>query len=232
MDGLEWQIARENLFKRLFEGTPTEQQEALLTINRFETAKSLRITANFIGTMMMPLNGEDLLAQKVLSYLGRVIPKGLAKVSGRIVRFFGKSVDYTPNVWYRALNNANVAQLNSKSGLMAKNINANETPLNHVLKGSDANFSSQFISITNDRKFAENWAKRNGTEVVEIDLNKVTMPKYDLSSIDGRKLHLGDATRHDASPEIKQANKLAKGASEMLINKEIPFSAILKRYKP
>ena len=117
MDGVAWAIARENLFKRLFEGTPTEQSDAILTINRFESATKLRITNNFIAAMIMPVGPEDILAQKILGYASKVILRGTAKVSDRVGKFFGqKVVNQTGNLLNSSMND--IAKLFNKSNAL------------------------------------------------------------------------------------------------------------------
>lgn len=115
---------------------------------------------------------------------------------------------------------------------MPKDPTANATALSHVYNGSTDGYGDQYISLTKDKGFAERWARQSGTEVVEIDLDKVANKKLDLSTGAGRLEHLGDAGGKGATPELKQANKWAKGAKELLVEGEIDKSAITKQYKP
>ena len=97
-----------------------------------------------------------------------------------------------------------------------------------MLHGSDDGYADQFISFTRDEKFAERWAVRNNTGVTCVDLDAIHNTKIDLSTAEGRIAHLGDASREAAGSPIHKANKMAKGAREVLVEGEIPNEKIGK----
>lgn len=137
------------------------------------------------------------------------------------------------NIVYRALNPADVAALNAGQPISGRNPAATATPMDHVLKGSDATYpGDQYISVTKDRRLAENWARKSSTEVIEIDLDKVTSPVLDLSTSDGRLAHLGDVSSAAPGSDLHRANKFARGAKEMLVDGQIPGDAVVRRYCP
>lgn len=130
------------------------------------------------------------------------------------------------DIWYRATSKQDMIDLDNGDGIIPKNPTGDNTPLEHVLGDTD----TQYTSLTKDKKFAENWARRSGTDVVEIDLDKLSNNKLDLTTGDGRKVHLGDASLGD--PDIVKANKYSKGAKELLVEGTIPNDAVVNRYKP
>lgn len=138
------------------------------------------------------------------------------------------------NIVYRALNPADVAALNAGQPISARNPTASASPMDHVLKGSDVDYpGDQYISVTKDRKLAEIWARKSGTEVVEIDLDKITAPVLDLSTGSGRTQHFGEGISSALEgSDLFRANKFAKGAKEMLVEGEIPNNAVVRRYCP
>lgn len=136
------------------------------------------------------------------------------------------------DIWFRALNGQDMTNLDNGNGIIPKDPTANETPFNHVLKGSEAGYGDQYISLTKDRGFAERWARKSGNDVVEIDLDKVHGAKLDLTTADGRKAHLGDVSKAAPGSDLHKVNKWAKGAKELLVEGAIPQAAIANRYTP
>nr|WP_318580831.1 RHS repeat-associated core domain-containing protein [Flavobacterium columnare] len=148
------------------------------------------------------------------------------KDSNQCVDIFGWE-----DIWFRALNQNDMTSLNSGGNIIPKDPTATRTAYEHVLNGSTDGYADQYISLTKERKFAEKWAKKSGTDVVEIDLDKVSNNKLNLNTPEGRKIHLGDVS-NNPTDELRKVNKYAKGASELLVDGEIDKNAIVKRYKP
>ncbi|MFK7031637.1 hypothetical protein V3471_11065 [Flavobacterium oreochromis] len=146
--------------------------------------------------------------------------------SNRQVDIFGWE-----DIWFRALNPNDMSSLDSSGNIIPKDPTATRSAYDHVLNGSTKGYGDQYVSLTKNRKFAEKWAKNSGTDVVEIDLDKVSNNKLDLSTAEGRKIHLGDVS-NNPTDELRKVNKWAKGAEELLIEGEINNSSIVKRYKP
>ncbi|MBC9930510.1 RHS repeat-associated core domain-containing protein [Chitinophaga qingshengii] len=136
------------------------------------------------------------------------------------------------DIWFRALHTDDMTNLDANNGIIPKDPNAAETPLSHVRYGSDDGYKDQYISLTKERKFAERWARKSGTEVAEIDLDKVNNTKLDLTTPEGRLEHLGDASRAAPGSDIHKANKWAKNAAELLVDGSIEQDAVVKRYTP
>lgn len=136
------------------------------------------------------------------------------------------------DIWYRALNPQDMTNLDNGNGIIPKDPTANETPFNHVLKGSEAGYGDQYISLTKERAFAERWARKSGNDVVEIDLDQLHNNKLDLTTADGRKTHLGDVSRATPGDDLHKVNKWAKGAKELLVEGAIPQAAVVNRYTP
>jgi shikimate kinase len=124
-----------------------------------------------------------------------------------------------------------MTSLDSDGNIIPKDPTATRTAYDHVLNGSTDGYGDQYISLTKERKFAEKWAKKSGTDVVEIDLDKVSNTKLDLNTPEGRKIHLGDVS-NNPTEELRKVNKYAKGAKELLVEGEIDKNAIVNRYKP
>lgn len=104
---------------------------------------------------------------------------------------------------------------NPKQGLFAKNPSRNMTIEGHISSGSRNN-GSQYISTTTDINVARKWAEQDGCRIVEIDLNKVDSPIYDLSTDEGRNLYLKGVS----------AKNFAKASSEVLVEGSIPSAAL------
>jgi RHS repeat-associated protein len=135
---------------------------------------------------------------------------------------------------FRALRPVEVptAQTN---GIDARNPSANATPMEHVVHGSDDLYpGDQFLSMTRDRGLAENWARRTpGSAVAVIDETRLPADgKLDLSTSAGRLEHLGDASRAAPGTDLHAANKMSRGASEVLQTGHIPADAITEVYTP
>jgi RHS repeat-associated protein len=130
------------------------------------------------------------------------------------------------DIVYRALNRADIERLNSGQDLMPKVPTAGATPYDHVLKGSEPGYpGTQYISFTRERPFAERWAARSGTEVVEVDLDELQNMRLDLSTGAGRAEHLGPLT-HASSGELRRVHKWARGAAEVLLMGSVPHTKI------
>ncbi len=114
-----------------------------------------------------------------------------------------------------------------ENGLFAKNPVARKSALQHVLEGSNPDFASQFISATRNRQLAEKWARKAGTAVAAIDLRRLDTSVSDLSNSAGRVRYLGDASRVLPGHDIHRANRLARGASELLIEQHVTREAIV-----
>jgi RHS repeat-associated protein len=136
------------------------------------------------------------------------------------------------DIWYRALSPQDMKSLDEGKGIIPKSPLASQAPLDHVLKGSTPGYGDQYTSLTKSKKFAEGWAKRAGTEVAEIDLDLVHNKKLDLTTPEGRKLHLGDASKAAEGSDVWKANKYAKGAKELLVEGTITQGAIIDRFDP
>jgi len=134
------------------------------------------------------------------------------------------------DIWFRALHPNDMTNLDASNGIVPKTPGATETPMSHVLNGSTPGYGDQYISLTKDRSFAERWAKKAGTEVAEIDLDKLNNNKLDLSTADGRLQHLGDVSKAAVGSDLHRANKYAKGAKELLVEDTIPNDAVVHRY--
>lgn len=125
-----------------------------------------------------------------------------------------------------------MTNLGNGGNIIPKDPTATRTAIDHVLNGYTDGYTDQFISLTKDKSFAERWAKKSDTDVVEIDLDKVSNNKLDLSTTDGRTLHLGDASRAPKGSDLWRVNKMARGASELLVDGEISNKAITNQYTP
>jgi RHS repeat-associated protein len=136
------------------------------------------------------------------------------------------------DIWFRALHPDDMTNLDAGNGIIPKTPGATETPMSHVLNGSTAGYGDQYISLTKDRNFAERWARKAGTEVGEIDLDKLNNTKLDLSTPEGRLQHLGDVSRAPVGSDLHKANKYAKGAKELLVEDTIANDAVVHRYHP
>ena len=66
--------------------------------------------------------------------------------------------------------------------------------------------------------------KRTG--VASINLDTIHNTKLDLSTAEGRIAHLGDASKAAKGTDLHKANKWAKGASEVLVEGEIPANKV------
>ncbi|HHV29921.1 MAG TPA: hypothetical protein GXX73_10085, partial [Clostridium sp.] len=106
---------------------------------------------------------------------------------------------------------------NPLNGLTAKNPQRGMTVEGHITSGS-RNKGSQYISTTTDINVAKKWAEKTGNKIVEIDLTKLPddVNIIDLSTDAGRNAFLKGST----------AKRLAKGASEVLIEGNILSEAI------
>lgn len=136
------------------------------------------------------------------------------------------------DIWFRALHPNDMTTLDAGDGIIPKDPGASETPMSHVLNGSTDGYADQYISLTKERSFAERWARKSGTEVAEIDLDKLNNSKLDLSTAEGRLEHLGDVSRAAPGSDLHKANKYAKGAKELLVEGTIPNEAVVHRYTP
>ena len=134
------------------------------------------------------------------------------------------------NIVFRALNPTDMTRLDAGESIAPKNPAANATPMDHVLHGSETGYGDQLVSVTRDRGLAESWARQHGTQVAEIDLDRVSSPVLDLSTGTGRTTHLGDASSALPNSDLFRANKYARGAKEMLVEGEIPREAVVRRY--
>jgi RHS repeat-associated protein len=136
------------------------------------------------------------------------------------------------DIWFRALHPNDGPNLDAGNGIVPKTPGATETPMSHVLNGSQPGYGDQYVSLTKDRRFAERWARDASTEVGEIDLDKLNNTKLDLSTAEGRLQHLGDVSRAPVGSDLHRANKYARGAKEMLIEGTVPNEAVVHRYHP
>lgn len=131
---------------------------------------------------------------------------------------------------YRALR-AEEVDTAMTDGLTAKNPGAAHSPLDHVLEGSNDGFTSQYISTSDGDKgmrMADDWATRNQTGYVKIDVSKLDPDSIvDLSTGEGRMRHLGN-TSASPSDDLLKANKWAKGKREVLIIGHVPADAIVE----
>ncbi len=161
-----------------------------------------------------------------LKYWGGLNLYSFVKDSNQSIDIFGWE-----DIWFRALNQNDMTSLNSGGNIIPKDPSATRTAYEHVLNGSTDGYADQYISLTKERKFAEKWARKSGTEVVEIDLDKVSNNKLNLNTPEGRKIHLGDVI-NNPTDELRKVNKYAKGANELLFEGEIDKNAIVNKYKP
>ncbi|PSL44354.1 RHS repeat-associated protein [Chitinophaga niastensis] len=136
------------------------------------------------------------------------------------------------DIWFRALHPNDMTSLDAGNGIIPKAPGATETPMSHVLNGSTPGYGDQYVSLTKDRSFAERWARKAGTEVGEIDLDKLNNTKLDLSTTEGRLEHLGDVSRAPVGSDLHKANKYAKGAKELLVEGTMANEAVVHRYNP
>jgi RHS repeat-associated protein len=166
------------------------------------------------------------LSQDPLKYWGGMNLYSYVQDSNKYVDIFGWE-----DILFRSLSKNDMTSLDSGGNIVPKDPTATRSAYDHVLNGSTDGYADQYVSLTKDRKFAERWAKKSVTDVVEIDLDKVANNKIDLSTADGRKLHLGDVS-NNPTDELRKVNKFAKGAEELLVEGEVNNSAIVKRYNP
>jgi RHS repeat-associated protein len=166
------------------------------------------------------------ISQDPLKHWGGLNLYSFVKDSNQYIDIFGWE-----DIWFRALNQNDMTSLDSDGNIIPKDPTATRTAYDHVLNGSTDGYGDQYISLTKERKFAEKWAKKSGTDVVEIDLDKVSNTKLDLNTPEGRKIHLGDVS-NNPTEELRKVNKYAKGAKELLVEGEIDKNAIVNRYKP
>ncbi|WP_212002634.1 DUF6531 domain-containing protein [Chitinophaga sp. HK235] len=136
------------------------------------------------------------------------------------------------DIWFRALHPNDMVTLDEGNGIIPKDPNANETPFSHVKNGSDKGYADQYVSYTKERGFAERWARKSGTQVVEVDMDKVNNTKLDLTTAEGRVEHLGDASKAPKGSDLHNVNKWAKGAKELLVEGTTPQEAVVHRYDP
>ena len=139
------------------------------------------------------------------------VQAGLA-IGGRLATVQRPAPQPQEDIAYRVLRPGE----NPKLGLQAKNPSATYTVDGHVLNGSKPGFKSQFISVTRDRRVAEEWAAKTGGRTVGIDLNSVKAPKHDLSTLKGRLENYPGPT----------AWNYAAKSSEVLIEGPVPPGAI------
>lgn len=93
--------------------------------------------------------------------------------------------------------------------------------------------SDQLISTTRSQRHAENWARSSGTAVSVIDETRLPADGVlDLSTNPGRTAHLGDPSGALPGSELHTANRLVRGAEEVLVTGHIPADAILDEYVP
>lgn len=138
-----------------------------------------------------------------------------------------------PEFIYRALRPEEVVTALT-DGLIAKDPTANATVMDHVLHGSEEHFKSQYISTTTDEGFANSWARKKGTAYAVIDTSKLPPESIiDLSTGEGRNAAFGaDVSTARPGTDLFDANAKAKGASEVLIIKNIPADAVVEVRPP
>jgi len=166
------------------------------------------------------------ISQDPIKYWGGLNLYSFVKNCNQYVDIFGWE-----DIWFRALSPNDMGSLDSGGNIIPKDPTATRSAYDHVLNGSTDGYKDQYISLTKDRGFAERWAKKSGTDVVEIDLDKVSNNKVDLKTPEGRKNHLGDVSKNPTE-ELRKVNKFAKNANELLVEGEISKNAIVKRYTP
>ncbi|MFW0739434.1 DUF6531 domain-containing protein [Flavobacterium sp. T12S277] len=166
------------------------------------------------------------ISQDPIKYWGGLNLYSFVKDCNQYVDIFGWE-----DIWFRALSPNDMGSLDSGGNIIPKDPTATRSAYDHVLNGSTDGYKDQYISLTKDRGFAERWAKKSGTDVVEIDLDKVSNNKVDLNTPEGRKNHLGDVSKNPTE-ELRKVNKFAKNANELLVEGEISKNAIVKRYTP
>ncbi|WP_324712966.1 RHS repeat domain-containing protein [Flavobacterium columnare] len=148
------------------------------------------------------------------------------KDSNQCVDIFGWE-----DIWFRALNQNDMTSLNSGGNIIPKDPTATRTAYEHVLNGSTDGYADQYISLTKERSLAESWARSSGTEVAEIDLNKVQNNFLDLSTPEGREKWI----LNDKGAKFKNkqsAARMAEMMQEGLVEFSINNSAIKKTYIP
>ena len=131
-----------------------------------------------------------------------------------------------PNIVYRALNADDLAAVRAGRGITAKEPLAHFSPIDHVVDGSLSGFRSQFISMTRSARFAQGWGRRGGNGYIAIDLSRVRGNVIDLSSAAGRSRVFGDPSRMIPGSRTHTGNRLSRGAEELLLEGDIPQSAI------
>lgn len=77
---------------------------------------------------------------------------------------------------------------------------------------------------------AKIWTSKSKTNVAVIDLDKASNNKIDLTTGEGRKLNLRDASL--GNDTIIKANKYARGAKELLVDGPIDQRTTKKTYDP
>ncbi len=137
------------------------------------------------------------------------------------------------DIWFRALRPADMQSLKEGGNIIPKDPTASRTAYEHVLNGSTEGYADQYVSLTKDRKFAESWARKSGNDVVEIDLDKVSNEKIDLSSGAARLKNLGsEVVNSPKGSDGWKVNRWAKSASELLVVGEINNNAVVHQYTP
>ncbi|MGG5505572.1 MULTISPECIES: RHS repeat domain-containing protein [unclassified Myroides] len=135
------------------------------------------------------------------------------------------------DIWFRALNLDDTILLDLGGDIEAKDMNARQSVINHINNGSKNYYLDQYISITKNRKLAEDWALRSGTDVVAIDLDKVDSNKIDLTSAANREKYIMEDIKSRYNDRIR-ANRLSEMMEEGLVDKIIKKETIVERYKP
>nr|WP_324713215.1 RHS repeat-associated core domain-containing protein [Flavobacterium columnare] len=148
------------------------------------------------------------------------------KDSNKFVDIFGWQ-----DIWFRALRLEDMENIKKGGDIISKDPTAKQSVVNHVNFGSEQWYGDQYISITKERSLAESWARSSGTEVAEIDLNKVQNNFLDLSTPEGREKWI----LNDKGAKFKNkqsAARMAEMMQEGLVEFSINNSAIKKTYIP
>ncbi|WP_240601639.1 RHS repeat domain-containing protein [Flavobacterium columnare] len=148
------------------------------------------------------------------------------KDSNKFVDIFGWQ-----DIWFRALRLEDMENIKKGDDIISKDPTAKQSVVNHVNFGSEQWYGDQYISITKERSLAESWARSSGTEVAEIDLNKVQNNFLDLSTPEGREKWI----LNDKGAKFKNkqsAARMAEMMQEGLVEFSINNSAIKKTYIP